>query len=49
MVNLQCKVIDSKELRESISIESIKVNQKYTLKKITDKYLNFILDNEINY
>ena len=42
-------LIDSKALRESISIESIKVNQKYALKKITDNYLNFILEDEINY
>lgn len=42
-------LMDSKALRESISIESKKVNQKYSLKTITDKYLNFILEDEINY
>lgn len=42
-------LIDSKALRESISIESIKVNQKYALKEITDNYLNFILENDFNY
>ena len=42
-------LMDSKALRESISIESKKVNQKYALKTITDKYLNFILEDEINY
>jgi glycosyltransferase involved in cell wall biosynthesis len=41
-------LMDSKALRDSISIESIKVNQKYALKTITDKYLNFILEDEIN-
>jgi len=42
-------LMDSENLRKAFSIEAKKVKEKYLLKIITDKYLNFILEDEINY
>lgn len=38
----------SESLRESISAESKKVKVKFALEKISDEYLNFITDNEVD-
>ncbi len=42
-------LMNSEALREAFSKEAKKVKEKYSLKIITDKYLNFILEDEINY
>jgi GalNAc-alpha-(1->4)-GalNAc-alpha-(1->3)-diNAcBac-PP-undecaprenol alpha-1,4-N-acetyl-D-galactosaminyltransferase len=41
-------LMNSEDLRKSISVESRKVKEKYSLGKISDKYLDFITSNEVN-
>lgn len=41
-------LMTSESLRESISAESKSVKGKFALEKISDEYLNFIMDNEVD-